>query len=133
MHLPPVLYYLMSPSLRYVSFLSCFFFFSLAHISSTTCHWVSHFPLSIIVNYEFLCSSFFPLFFFFVFQDESEPISVYHPTAEEISTSMGTPMGGFIDRADVVFKTATPTPSIAAQGVLIPSTELVPIGEGTYT
>ena len=39
--------------------------------------------------------------------------------------------------ADMVFKTATPTPSIAAQGVLvealIPSTELVPIGEGTYT
>ena len=46
-------------------------------------------------------------------------------------------MGGFFDVADVVFKTATPTPSIAAQGVLvealIPSTELVPIGEGTYT
>ena len=46
-------------------------------------------------------------------------------------------MGSFFDVADVVFKTATPTPSIAAQGVLveafIPSTELVPIGEGTYT
>ena len=92
---------------------------------------MSHFPLSIIVSYEFLCSSFFPLFFFYVFQDESEPISVYHPTVEEISTSMGTPMGGFIDRADVVFKTATPTPPAAAEGVpakaLIPSSEPVPI------
>ena len=39
--------------------------------------------------------------------------------------------------ADVVFKTATSTPSIAAQGVPIeapiPSTELVTVGEGTYT
>ena len=50
---------------------------------------------------------------------------------------MGTPMGGFIDRADVVFKTATPTPPAAVEGVpakaLIPSSEPVPIGEGTYT
>ena len=50
---------------------------------------------------------------------------------------MGTPMGGFIDRADVVFKTATPTPPAATQGVpakaLIPSSKPVPIGEGTYT
>ena len=50
---------------------------------------------------------------------------------------MGTPMGGFFDAADVVFKTATSTPSIAAQGVPveapIPSTELAPVGEGTYT
>ena len=50
---------------------------------------------------------------------------------------MGTLMGGFFDVADVVFKTATSTPSIAAQGVPIeapiPSTELVTVGEGTYT
>ena len=113
MHLPPVLYYLMSPSLRYVSLFSSFFFFSFAHISSTTCHWLSHFPFSIIVSYEFLCSSFFPFFFLFVFQDEPEPISVYHPTAEEIFASMGTPMEGFFDGADVVFKTATLAPFVA--------------------
>ena len=64
MHLPPVLYYLMSSSLRCVSFLSSFFFFSSAHISSTICHWLSHFPLSIIISYGFLCPSFFPHFFF---------------------------------------------------------------------
>ena len=67
MHLPPVLYYLMSPGLRCVSFLSSFFFFSFAHISSSICHWLSHFPLIIIISYGFLCPSFFPLFFFFVF------------------------------------------------------------------
>ena len=32
MHLPPVLYYLISSSLRYVSFLSFFFFFSFLHV-----------------------------------------------------------------------------------------------------
>ena len=72
-----------------------------------------------------------------VFQDEPEPISVYHPMAEEISTSMGTPMGGFFDRAGVVFETAIPAPFTAAQRVTaeapIPSTEPIPIGEGTYT
>ena len=49
---------------------------------------------------------------------------------------MGTPMEGFFDWADVVFEAATPAPPIAAQEVPaeapIPSTELVPIGEGTY-
>ena len=49
---------------------------------------------------------------------------------------MGTPMEGFFDWADVVFEAATVAPPIAAQGVPaeapIPSTELVPIGEGTY-
>ena len=50
---------------------------------------------------------------------------------------MGTPMEGFFDGADVVFKAATPAPPAVAQGVPaeapIPSTEPVPIGEGTYT
>ena len=43
-----------------------------------------------------------------------EPIFAYHPTTEEISASMGTPMGGFFDEADVVFKTATPAPLATA-------------------
>ena len=67
MHLQPVLYYLMSPSVRYVSFLSSFFFFSFPHISFAICHWLFHLPFSIITSYVLLCSSFFPpLFFFFV-------------------------------------------------------------------
>ena len=46
-------------------------------------------------------------------------------------------MEGFFDGADVVLEVVTPTPPIATQGVPaevpILSTELVPIGEGTYT
>ena len=61
--------------------------------------------------------SFVPLFFFFFFQDEPEPISIYHPTAEELSASMGTPMESFFDGADVVFEAATLAPPVAAQGV----------------
>ena len=79
---------------------------------------------------------FFFLFFFF-FQDEPEPISVYHPMAEELFASMGIPMEGFFDGTDVVFEAATPTPPVATQGVPaeapILSTEPVPIGKGTYT
>ena len=75
-------------------------------------------------------------FFFFVFKDEPELISIYHPTAKEIFASMGTPMGGFFDRANVVFEIVIPAPPAAAQGVIakapIPSTRLVPIGEDTY-
>ena len=50
---------------------------------------------------------------------------------------MGTPMEGFFDGADMVFEATTPAPLAAAQGVpaeaFIPSTEPVPIGEGTHT
>ena len=77
------------------------------------------------------------MFLIFFFQDEPEPISVYHPIAKELSASMGTPMEGFFDGADMVFEAATPAPLAAAQEVLaeafIPSTEPVPIGEGTHT
>ena len=55
MHLPPVLYYLMSPSLRYVSFLS----------------------FCIINSYAFLSSSFFFSFFFFWFPKASLSLSPY--------------------------------------------------------
>ena len=45
-------------------------------------------------------------------------------------------MEGFFDEADMVFKTAIPAPLATTQGVptkaLIPSTELIPIGGGTY-
>lgn len=37
-----------------------------------------------------------------VLQAEAEPISIYHPTTKEISTTMGTPMEGFFDGVDVV-------------------------------
>ena len=60
---------------------------------------------------------------------------MYHPTAEELSASIGAPMGGFFDRADVVFVTSAP--SAAAPGVPVEATtfptEPIPIDEGTYT
>ncbi|KAK9998072.1 hypothetical protein SO802_017675 [Lithocarpus litseifolius] len=46
-------------------------------------------------------------------KDEPEPISVYHPTAEEISASMGTSMKGFFNGANVRFGAATPAPPAA--------------------
>ena len=55
--------------------------------------------------------------------------------AEELSASMGAPMGGFFDRADIVF--ATPASSVVALGVPTEATTLpiksVPIDEGTHT
>ena len=53
---------------------------------------------------------------------------MYHPTAKELSTSIGVPMEGFFDGADLAF--ATPITLAAAHGVpakaLIPSSEPVP-------
>ena len=58
---------------------------------------------------------------------------MYHPTTEELSASIGVPMKGFFDRADIAF--ATPTTLVATHGVLaeapIPPSELVPKEEGT--
>ncbi|KAL0005153.1 hypothetical protein SO802_012714 [Lithocarpus litseifolius] len=54
---------------------------------------------------------------------------------EELSASMGTPMGGFFDGAGVIL--TTPAPSAIALGipaeVLIPPAESVPIVEVTHT
>ncbi|KAF3964766.1 hypothetical protein CMV_010985 [Castanea mollissima] len=60
------------------------------------------------------------------FEAEPEPISVYRPTAEENSASMGTRMGGFFDEANVVFSTATSATPAAPQGV--PTEEAVKDG-----
>ena len=53
---------------------------------------------------------------------------------EELSTSMGAPMGGFFDGVDIVF--ATPASSAAAPGVPVEAitlpTKPVPIDEGTH-
>ena len=55
--------------------------------------------------------------------------------AKELSASMGTPMGGFFDKVDVVF--ATLASSATAHGVPTEVTTLptkqVSIDEGTYT
>ena len=60
---------------------------------------------------------------------------MYRLTAEEFSTSIGVPMEGFFDRADVAF--ATLAPSATAHGVPaeapIPPSESVPREEGTHT
>lgn len=58
------------------------------------------------------------------------PLSVYHPTTKEISTTMGTPIEGFFYGADVVFEAMAST-SAATQGVFfeaqIPSHEPSPV------
>ena len=59
-------------------------------------------------------------------------MSVYRPTAEEISASMGVPMEGFFDGAEAVL--ATPAPPAAHKALaktLTPSAEPVP-REGTH-
>ncbi|XP_050271871.1 uncharacterized protein LOC126715345 isoform X2 [Quercus robur] len=65
-----------------------------------------------------------------------EPISIYYPTIEEVSATIGTPMEGLFDGVDVVAK-AMAFASAAAQGALaetpIPSTEPSPIEEAAQT
>ena len=57
-------------------------------------------------------------------------MSIYRPTAEEISTSMGVPMEGFFDGAEAVL--ATPAPLVAHKTpAKTPSAEPVP-REGTH-
>ena len=67
---------------------------------------------------------------FYILQAEPKPISIYHPTVEEVSAAMGTPIKGFFDRVDVVAETPA-----AAQGVLVEtpilSTKPGPIEEGS--
>ena len=104
-----------------------FFFFTC--VSSATCLWSSHLVTgSFVLHFSFS---------FFFFSDEPEPLSVYHPTTDELSASMGTPMEGFFDGANVVFGTPASTAPTAAQGVPIeapiPSTRPIPIGKGTHT
>ena len=128
MRLPPVPYYLMSPSLRYSSFLP---FSSSLPLPYTFSCVPSLFFLS--SSYGFLCSSFFLVTF--IFQDEPKPISIYRPTVEKLFVFMGTPMKGFFEGADVMFGTTAFAALAAAQGVSteapISSTELVPM-EGTH-
>ena len=60
---------------------------------------------------------------------------MYRLTAEEFSASIGVPMEGFFDRADVAF--ATLAPSAAAHGVPveapIPPSKPIPREKGTHT
>ena len=76
-------------------------------------------------------------FLFCVPQVEPEPISIYHPTTEDIFASMGTTMEGFFDGANMVFEVVTPAIPTAAQRVStkapIPSTKPVSIDKGTHT
>ena len=59
-------------------------------------------------------------------------MSVYHPTAEEISASIGVPMEGFFDGAEAVLATpAPPTAHKTPAKTPTPSAESVP-REGTH-
>ena len=70
---------------------------------------------------------------FFFFQDELLPLSIYHPSTEELIVPMGTPIEGFFSGAEF----ATPATSVATHGVPAETstspTEPVPIDEGTHT
>ncbi|KAL0004745.1 hypothetical protein SO802_012306 [Lithocarpus litseifolius] len=71
------------------------------------------------------------------FEAKPKPISIYHPTAEEISAAMGTPMEGFFDGADVVAEAiATASPAAVQEApaeTSIPSAKLVPVDNDTHT
>ena len=73
-----------------------------------------------------------PFSFFSCFQADPKPLSVYHPTTDEISTTMHTPMEGFFDEVDIVAQ-AMASASITTQGVStetpIPSQEPSPVEE----
>ena len=43
----------------------------------------------------------------------SEPLSIYHPTTEEVSAAMGTPMEGFFDEADIVAEAMASNSAVA--------------------
>ena len=67
-------------------------------------------------------------------------MSVYHPTAEEISASMGMPMEGFFDGAEAVLSTPAPlathkapakTPTPSAESVPREGTHVEGVGETT--
>ena len=54
---------------------------------------------------------------------------------EELSASMGAPMGGLFDEADIVFATPVPSataPKVPAEAPSLP-TEPIPIDDGTHT
>ncbi|KAK9998115.1 hypothetical protein SO802_017718 [Lithocarpus litseifolius] len=57
-----------------------------------------------------------------------EPLSIYHPTSEEVFATIGTPMEGFFDGVDIMAEAMTSTPA-TAQGVPVaprPSTDAPP-------
>ena len=67
-------------------------------------------------------------------------MSVYHPTAEEISASMGVPMEGFFDGAEAVLSTPAPpvahkapakAPTPSAEPVSREGTHVEGVGEAT--
>ena len=67
------------------------------------------------------------IFLLHILQAELEPISIYHPTAEEVSAAISTPIEGFFDGADVVAEAMAPAAPAITQGVPvetpIPSTK----------
>ena len=90
------------------------------------CNLFSFFFFIIIIH----SSLFFSLFI--CFQTGPEPLSVYHPTSEEIYAAMGTPMEDFFDGVDIVAEAIAFT-FATAQGVpveaSIPSPKPVPFKE----
>ena len=81
----------------------------------TTCSFFCSFLLYIYIYHY---PSFLPLFFFFCFQADLEPLFVYHPTSEEVSIAIGIPMKGFFNGADITNEPMAFSPTVA-QGALV--------------
>ena len=94
----------MSPSWRYFSF-ACIpiamFHYVLHFFLSSFCVCVCIYIYIYITTYHAFLSL---LFYFCVLQADPKPIFIYHPTTEEVSTTMGTPIEGFFDGVYVVAK-----------------------------
>ena len=100
--------------------------FPFACIPNSMCHYVPRFSLffftfsfinTYICHHLFCAPLFFPLSFFFCFQADPDPLSIYHPMTEETSATMGTLMEGFFDGIDVVVEAMAFT-SATVQGAL---------------
>ena len=70
-------------------------------------------PFFFIYIYIYHYPSFLPLFFFFCFQADLEPLFVYHPTSKEVSIAIGIPMKGFFNGADITNEPMAFSPTVA--------------------
>ena len=94
------LYCLMSPRLRYILFLLFFFFFFFFFFFAFPYLCMHSCPFFIV----FFLYAYLPFFSYFdlLSLSLSRAISVYHPMSEEAPVTIGTPIEGFFDGADVV-------------------------------
>ena len=100
-HLPPIPSCLTSLSWGYIS----------PFCMHSHCHML---PFALFFFFIIIHSSFFSSSpFSFCFQAGPGPLSVYHPTSEEVSAAMGTPIEGFFNGVDIMAEAMAFTPTVA--------------------